>query len=161
MTQQAFPWEWSPVHPWVRVKRDDVRARLLADRHYSRQTIGAKGFVPPGRVLVLVTPDALAAWAVCENLDGGGTMRWRVTLFRNEGHVVSSELVRAATITTFSWWAHRYGEVPAELVTEVDAAKVRRKRDPGRCFMRAGWERIGDSKGGLVRLRAPHVGGGA
>lgn len=88
-------------------------------------------------------------------------MRWRVTLFRNEGHVVSSELVRAATITTFSWWAHRYGEVPAELVTEVDAAKVRRKRDPGRCFMRAGWERIGDSKGGLVRLRAPHVGGGA
>ena len=33
--------------------------------------------------------------------------------------------------------ADRMGTVP--LTTEVDPSRVRRKRDPGRCFRRAGW----------------------
>ena len=44
---------------------------------------------------------------------------------------------------------------PVELgfVTFVDAAKVRRKRDPGRCYRRAGWEPCGMTAGGLYALR--------
>jgi len=29
---------------------------------------------------------------------------------------------------------------------------VRRKRDPGRCYLRAGWKRIGETQGGLIVL---------
>lgn len=39
------------------------------------------------------------------------------------------------------------------MVTFVDAKKTRRKRDPGRCFRRAGFEHVGYTKDlGLVAL---------
>lgn len=41
---------------WAMSHRCDPRGRALADRHYSRQTIGAKNFVQPGRTFVLVRP---------------------------------------------------------------------------------------------------------
>ena len=40
------------------------------------------------------------------------------------------------------------------LQTEVDPSKTRRKRDPGRCFLRAGWRLVGERRG-LVILEAP------
>lgn len=52
---------------WRRVKRCDVAARELADRHYSRQTPGAQDFMPPGRTFVMLTPDDRAVWGVVEN----------------------------------------------------------------------------------------------
>jgi hypothetical protein len=39
------------------------------------------------------------------------------------------------------------------MVTFVDTGKVRRKRDPGRCYRRAGWQVCGETKGGLVALQ--------
>jgi hypothetical protein len=39
------------------------------------------------------------------------------------------------------------------MVTFVDAAKTRRKRDPGRCYRRAGFEHVGFTKGGLWVLQ--------
>ena len=39
------------------------------------------------------------------------------------------------------------------MVTFVDAGKVRRKRDPGRCFLRAGFQRCGETKGGLLAFQ--------
>jgi hypothetical protein len=35
------------------------------------------------------------------------------------------------------------------MVTFVDAEKVRRKRDPGRCYRKAGFRHVGFTKGGL------------
>ncbi len=70
---------------WRRVPRSDWQARELADRHYSRQTVGAVDFMPPGRVLVLLTYDALAVWGVVQNRDPVGAVRWRCSIFRNEG----------------------------------------------------------------------------
>lgn len=52
---------------WRRVKRCDVAAREMADRHYSRQTPGAQEFMPPGRTFVMLTPDDRAVWGVIEN----------------------------------------------------------------------------------------------
>ncbi len=39
------------------------------------------------------------------------------------------------------------------MVTFIDPSKVRHKRDPGRCFRRAGFVRDGETKGGLLALR--------
>jgi hypothetical protein len=146
---------------WLPVKRTDVRARRLADRHYSRQTIGARDFMGPGRTLVLVTADARAVWGVLENLDPRGRRRWRCSIFRNEGPVRSSDLVREATARTFAHWRDHYGALPdVPLTTEVDASAVRAKRDPGRCFLRAGWTRrpgVGASRRALVVLEASEV----
>lgn len=38
---------------------------------------------------------------------------------------------------------------PLGIVTFVDASKTRKKRDPGRCYRRAGWVHVGFTKGGL------------
>jgi hypothetical protein len=47
-----------------------------------------------------------------------------------------------------------YGDPPPQgMVTFVDASKVRRKRDPGRCYRRAGFVEAGRTKGGLVALQ--------
>lgn len=54
-------------------------------------------------------------------------------------------------------WGRRFGWTGAPpLQTEIDPAKVRRKRDPGRCFRRAGWREI-DRRRGLVILEAPEL----
>lgn len=142
---------------WTPTTRTDVRARDLADRHYSRQTIGARDFMASGRTLVMLVEN-WAVWGVIENLDPVGALRWRCSIFRNEGPVLSSALIREATDRTYAYWRAHYGGLPpVGLTTEVDPAKTRHKRDPGRCFVKAGWTRrpglVG--KRGLVVLDAP------
>jgi hypothetical protein len=140
---------------WRPVTRCDVAARELADRHYSRQTIGAVDFMASGKTFVLLTDDARAVWGVIENLDPVGELRWRCSIFRNEGSILSSVLIREATERTYLYWERHYGGRPiVPLRTEVDPKKVRNKRDPGRCFIRAGWKYIGIVRG-LVVLEAP------
>lgn len=144
---------------WHRVRRCHPEARSLADRHYSRQTIGAVEFMPPGRTLVLLTECGRAVWGAIENLDPAGATRWRCSIFRNEGAGLSSALVVEATEITFDHWRAR-GLPRSRLSTEIDATLVRTKRDPGRCFLRAGWTMRGWTAGGhgrrpLVILDAP------
>lgn len=146
---------------WAVVTKFDRRACALADRHYPRQRPGASQFMPPGQTLVLVTEDGLAVWGVVLNLDPRGARRWRVSIFRNEGPRLSSELVREALEVTYREWARKYGELPpCALRTEVDPLKIKRKRDPGRCFRRAGWTSLGlhvraKRRRGLFVLEAP------
>lgn len=160
MTPLELP-HMGEVGIWRRVPKRSAVARALADRHYSRQTIGADDFIPPGRCLVLVTPCGRATWAVVENRDPVGALRWRCTIFRNEGAGLSSDLVRAATSATFDYWRRHYHGLPvAPLRTEVDPAATRRKRDPGRCFIRAGWRVVAvtpasHGRPSLVVLEAP------
>lgn len=142
---------------WRQIKRSDPRGRALADRHYSRQKIGTPGWSPPGEHFALLTEDGHAVWAAVRGLDPAGTMRWRVTIFRREdGAARASELVREATELTVSHWTKR-GCVPAPkeaLSTEVDPERTRAKRDPGRCFRKAGWRALG-LRNGLIILVAP------
>jgi hypothetical protein len=160
MIQQVMPFA---RRRWWIVSKDDPRARRLADRHYSRQTPGADNFMPPARCLVLLTQEARAVWGVAENLDPAGALRWRCTIFRNEARelYLSSELVEEATRLTYTFWTRHYrGRPPVPLTTEIDPGQTRRKRDPGRCFRRAGWREIGLTPGGhgrpvLVLLEAP------
>lgn len=123
--------------PWVRVDKFHPEAAALADRHYSRQSVGDRQFMPPGRTLVLLSVCGRAVWGVVLNLDPVGALRWRCSIFRNEGAGLSSALIIAATEETLSSWVPR---PPVPLTTEIDASAVRRKRDPGRCYLRAGWD---------------------
>ena len=152
MNGLLFPLEGS----WQSVARCDVRARELADRHYSRQTVGARDFMASGRTFVLLSLCGRAVWGAIENMDPAGAPRWRCSIFRNEGSPVrSSDLIREATALTFERWLRSYRALPpVPLTTEIDPAAVRKKRDPGRCFLRAGWWEIGRRRG-LIILQAP------
>lgn len=75
---------------------------------------------------------------------------WVNSIFRNEGAGLSSDLIRHAVAATRAHWP----EVPAlGMVSFVDASKVRGKRDPGYCFLKAGFRNVGATKGGLVALQ--------
>lgn len=148
---------------WHVSYRASRSAAALADRHYNRQQIGSPQFVPPGRCLVLVTPavDAVwvTSWPLAEYTHHAWPGAWVNSLFRREPHspYLASDLIRAAVAATRWYWP----DVPElGLVTFVDASKVRHKRDPGRCYLRAGFSYVRDgqgrqvlTKGGLVVLR--------
>jgi hypothetical protein len=137
---------------WRLSHRADPEAAGYADRHYSRQKPGSPQFVPPGRCLVLVTDGAywVTSWPFAEYVRHQWAGAWVCSAFRNEGTGLSSDLIRQAVAAT-RW---RWPDVPdLGMVTFVDPAKVRRKRDPGRCFRRAGFRPIGQTKGGLVALQ--------
>ena len=135
---------------WTLSHKFDVRALPLADRHYNRRKVGSPQFVPPGRSVVLVTLCGRAVWVTswpfAEYVRHAWPGAWVNSLFRNEGAGLSSDLIREAVAVTLSIWPE-----PPELgmVTFVDADKVRRKRDPGRCYRRAGFRHVGFTAGGL------------
>jgi hypothetical protein len=139
---------------WQLSHRADPRALPLADRHYNRQKPGTPQFVPPGRCIVLLTPQAdalwVSSWPFAEFVKHAWAGAWMCACFRNESPHLSSELIRQAVAVT----RHLWGEPPLlGMVTFVDPEKTRRKRDPGRCYRRAGWKVCGETKGGLVALR--------
>jgi hypothetical protein len=144
----------APAMPWVRTSRADARAAALADRHYSRKTVGAAQFVPPGRCLVLLTEaaDALwvSSWPYTQYVKHAWAGAWLCSLFRNESAYLSSDLIRwAVSATCFLW-----GPAPEQgIITFVDPTKVRKKRDWGRCYRRAGWQQVGYTRNGLVVLQ--------
>ena len=137
---------------WMITHQADKRACRLADRHYSRKTRGAPQFVPPGRSLVLLTPEADALWVSSWPKPEYAAYpdAWICTLFRNESAHLSSELIQQAVAATL--W--KYGPAPAQgMITFIDTRKIRHKRDPGRCYRKAGFEVAGTTKSGHLILR--------
>lgn len=141
------------MSPWTLSWRADPHARRIADRHYNRQSIGADQFVPPGSCLVLTTPTAfwVTSWPLPEFVQHDWPGAWICSAFRNERREdLSSALITAAVAATRDKWP----DVPAlGMVTFVDPTKTRHKRDPGRCFRKAGFVHVGYTKGGLVALQ--------
>jgi len=138
---------------WALSHRFDTAALPLADRHYNRQAVGSPQFVPPGRCMVLLNAKKalwVSSWPIAEYTKHAWAGAWINSLFRNESQDLSSELIREAVAAT-RW---KWGEPPSlGMVTFVDAGKVRRKRDPGRCYLRAGFRRCGETKGGLLAFQ--------
>lgn len=138
---------------WHPSFRCDDEVRPLADRHYNRQKIGAKGFAPPGRCLVLKTNPVDAFWITsypfAQYVRHAWAGAWMCSAFRNEGKNLSSDLIREAVAYTRAY----YGAPPPQgMVTFVDPGKVRKKRDFGRCYRKAGFVEVGETKGGLIAL---------
>jgi hypothetical protein len=120
----------------------------MADRHYNRQHIGADGFVPPGACKVFIIGDPVSAlwvssWPMAEYTHHAWAGAWMNTLFRNEGAGLSSELILEAVAATRAMWGT---PPPLGMVTFVDAEKTRHKRDPGRCYRKAGFKHVGFTK---------------
>lgn len=141
---------------WAISDRADPRALPVADRHYNRQKPGTPQFVPPGRCLVLLTEDARALWVTswpfAEYVKHAWAGAWINSCFRNEAPelYLSSELILEAIAAT----RHEWGDPPSlGMVTFIDTARTRRKRDPGRCYRKAGFVPAGRTKGGLVALQ--------
>lgn len=128
---------------WFISNRFDRRALPLADRHYNRRKPGSPQFVPPGRCLVLLTESAdglwVTSWPFAEYVRHDWPGAWINSLFRNESPILASDLIRQAVAATVAF----YGPAPEPhgLITFVDAAKVHRKREPGRCYKKAGFLR--------------------
>lgn len=130
---------------WTVAKDGDPRLLRLADRHYSRKTVGAPLAVGPGYKLVLVAPNGSAAWVVRharyrqDNRTG-----WECTLFRNEGPWLSSHLiVLALGVTRYLW-----GDPPPEGIFTFVGHGLR-----GGCFHAAGFRKDGLTQDGRLCLR--------
>jgi hypothetical protein len=139
------------MSPWRRSHRADPRALPLADRHYNRQKPGTPQFVPPSSCLVFLTVKAHAVWVtswpIAAYVKHAWAGAWMNSLFRSEAQVdyLSSTLITAAVAATRAYW----DPPPLGIVSFVDAAKTKHKRDPGRCYRKAGWIHVGFTKGGL------------
>lgn len=139
---------------WMRTTKFDRDACALADRHYSRRKVGAPQFMPPGETIVLLTAakDAVFGWWRPHPSSGIRSMNgldgWTCTIFRNEGPVLSSTLVRAAED-----FLRETGSTlgPDGLLTYVWDARVR-STNPGYCFRMAGWSVAGRSADGRKTL---------
>lgn len=107
-------------------------------------------FCRPGRNLVLRTAAGDAVWVTWDGIRDDGLRAWECTIFRNESLATSSGMIREAVAATLAEWG---SPPPDGLITYVDAAAIR-SMNPGCCFKRAGWRRIGKSKRrGLILLQ--------
>lgn len=125
--------------------RCDSECSALADRHYSRQSVGKLKFVPPGESIVLRNAEGTVVFVWLRNTVPRYDKQVGVncTIFRNESARRSSDIiVEAETFAVKRWGAIR-------AFTYVDASKVK-SSNPGCCFKKAGWAMCGKSKSGLL-----------
>ena len=126
---------------WIGIKDGDSRAVGLFKRHYSARK-GADniryGFSGKGESMVLmtVTCDALFCW---RKVVGEGIV---CSVFRNEGDILSSTLIKEAVALAKQRWGNE------RFYTYINAAKIK-STNPGFCFLKAGWQKCGRTKGGL------------
>jgi hypothetical protein len=166
---------------WVLSSSSDPKALAVVDGtgrfegegpHYSRRTPGSRTFTGVGREVVLVTECGRAVWAVvyqrtpsrvgsgCSRgregeLDANAKYVWRNMLFRNLGAGLSSDLIRQATLRTYTEWHSRYGSLPSEkLRTEVCVRRTKPGGNPGYCYLKADWKK-GPIRRGKLFLFAP------
>jgi hypothetical protein len=141
---------------WWLTKDGDAACLSLYEEHYSRRAYAdgrvVKLFCGPGEKVVLRTLDAAAVfvWRLFKDdcIDARTGLRQvgvNCAVFRNESEHRSSELVRQADAIADCVWPDR------RHYTYVNASKVR-SRNPGYCFLVAGWRRCGVTKSGLLVL---------
>jgi len=143
---------------WRESWRADPAGRRIADNHYNRQKVGANQFVPPGRCVVLVIHDHqvdaaalwVTSWPFGEYVKHAWPGTWVCSAFRNQRRdlFLSSDLIVEALAATRFYW-----EPPPEgIITFIDPSKTKHKRDPGRCFLKAGFHVSGKAPaGGTMR----------
>lgn len=142
---------------WVHAKDADPVGLAMFRRHYSyrkrrdqlwfdffpEKNRNAGHFVGPGEKMVLLTDSALFVWRKFISMDKQEGVNCAV--FRNEGVARASDLILAAMRLAYERWpAHR-------LYTYVNAKRVK-SRNPGYCFLMAGWRKCGLTKSGLLIL---------
>jgi hypothetical protein len=131
---------------WREVSKCDRTAITFAAPHYSIAKPLSAELGPPGQKIVLFGEDGRALWGSHRPapwaLRTHGVKRMdsftghNCFIFRNDGGPQSSDIIRqAVAITAIEWNL-------APFITYVAIDKVRRKRDPGRCFIKAGFRKV-------------------
>lgn len=122
----------------------DLEMAWLADRHYSRRTVGSRQFCYSGRKIVLRNADGtvLFAWMYPRaEFRNDGRAGFYCSIFRNESARRSSEIILEAETFAVARWG------PNRAYTFIDPSKIR-SVNPGCCFLKAGWIRTGTTKDG-------------
>lgn len=140
-------------NPWLLSKDGDLKARAMYERHYSARHYkdGRRPslFCGPGEKIVLAhinseyEYDAIFVWRKFISMDYQDGVNCAV--FRNESALLSSMLILRAEEHAIDRW----GET--RLYTYVNSKKIK-SVNPGYCFLCAGWNRCGETKGGLIIL---------
>lgn len=139
---------------WFATRDGDLDCLDMYLRHYSAEkSAGSRTgelFVGPGDKFVLrsLRADAVFVWRkfVDDCIDertGERQQGVNCAVFRNESEHLSSSLIRQADAIADATWTDR------RHYTYVDREKVASK-NPGFCFLAAGWKRCGTTKGGLL-----------
>lgn len=142
-------------HAWIQIYDGDPRARAIYNRHYSsrryldgRHNRPRLKIVGPGEYLMYITADesSLFVWRRFINNCQPAQFGVYCAVFHNGNpeRYLSSELILDAEQYAWDRWPG------ARLYTFIAVDQVRRKRDPGRCFRKAGWRDCGKTKGGLL-----------
>lgn len=127
---------------WTEVYDANPTAFALFQRHYSfrraRNLLDTR-IAGPGEKMLLLNADATALFVWRKFLSKDQQDGVNCAVFRNESPALSSDLIRAAMVLAWERWPD------ARLYTYVNPRKVR-SRNPGYCFLRAGWRRCGVTK---------------
>lgn len=139
---------------WRKVKDGTHEAFALFQKHYSYHQCAdnrrdnpryrnQKLIVGPGGKMVLLTPrdDALFVWRNFFSMDRQAGVNCAV--FWNESPYRSSDLILAAESLAWERWPSR------RLYTYVNPKMVQ-SRNPGYCFLVAGWRKCGVTAKGLL-----------
>lgn len=136
---------------WYLTKDGDRTCLALYEKHYScyhyRDGRKRTQFVGPGFNIVLRTASGDACFVWRDYIDDTIPKQDGIecAFFRNEGAVLSSDLIRQAdAIADYCWPGQRH-------YTKVDPQAVR-STNPGYCFLKAGWKRCGYAKNGKLIL---------
>jgi len=128
----------------------DGECAELADRHYSRRTVGARQFLYSGRKLVLRDTESRVVFGWMypdETMRMDGQTGYNCAIFRNESQRPGSEIILEAERAAVAKWGPNRG------YTYVDPRHVK-SPNPGYCFKLAGWrfvKRTADGKHLLVK----------
>ena len=134
---------------WIGIHDADPRGIALFQRHYSARhyTNGQRRtkFVGPGEhmVLLTITGDALFVWR--KFISDADQIGINCAIFRNEGPVLSSELILEAEELAWQRWPG------IRLFTYVWDSKVE-SVNPGYCFKVAGWKTCGRNADGRLTI---------
>jgi len=117
----------------------DPEMAMLADRHYSRRTIGARQFIAATwKKLVIRNTEGSMLFAWTWGLDEwrkDGQQGYNCAIFRNESLRRSSEIILECEAIAVAKWG------PNRMFTYVNPAKIE-SRNPGYCFKMAGWSNV-------------------
>jgi len=116
----------------------DPEMAMLADRHYSRRTVGARQFLYSGRKLVIRNAEGtvLFGWVwpdIKYRMDGQDG--YNCAIFRNESQRRGSDIILECERLAVEKWG------PGRAYTYVDSRKIRSVH-PGYCFLKAGWDYV-------------------
>lgn len=118
---------------WIGIKDSDPRAVALFRRHYScrdpKIDYGMYGFSGKGESMILLTVDCNALWC-WRRVEGQGIY---CSVFRNEGDILSSDLVKEADLLAWERWSDE------RHYTHVNPKEV---HGDGKCFKAAGWAKL-------------------